>query len=797
MGSDSKPDWVPDEDGCRSESSSGSQSMHFNSPPADQSSQGFADPLSQGVVEQLHYFRELVESVTGGLFVLDEQGRFEYANPMGLDTIKWPKEEVLGYHFLKFVSPDYYLPAMKAWQDAVAGNSGAFELESVQGDGGTRHLLIGYCPLKLGGSPKYSINFLDIGSLKSLEHQLRRSQEQVNSLYQQQNHYLRQLECQYYSLLENAGYIATILDEEGVYVYGNPVAERYLGLKQGQLAGRHLDDVFGPEQGRQRHAMIQDILAGQLTHFEDKLEIDGKTLYFDIHCWPLPAECGQKRRVLLFAADITEAKKTQEALRQSEELFRTIFDSSNDSIVIWDRDYRFLFSNKAALAVMRREHSQVVGHSLDEVLAWNPDYLNLWKGRISQVFGTGLPERVEDKLFYEGQEHYSESVLFPLREGQDGIFAVGAIYRDVTDNRRAVRALAESEHRFRSLADAAFEGIVIHDHGIIVDCNQRYAEFLGLSREELVGRNGLEFVHPDDRKNVPGVEHHDYPHLCTSRMICGDGSLRTVEYQGRSIQWDGRQLRVVSARDITERQKMERELAQTRQRLQELHRQMYLGSMSAFLAHELNQPLTVMELTLSESLRHCEDSDSGRAMRKIIQNNLRQIQRATETIQKFRRFFKMASFDTEQIISIEPVVRRIKTSLQESARQAQIDIVLDPSLKDLPDLIFSDLAMEQICVVLMQNAVDAADPQRPNRLVVSGCVVDHGVELSFCDDCGGVACELCDRIFEPFFTTKSGSLGLGLEIVRRILTACGGSIRLQNEQGKGCCFIVRIPFTAS
>jgi signal transduction histidine kinase len=157
----------------------------------------------------------------------------------------------------------------------------------------------------------------------------------------------------------------------------------------------------------------------------------------------------------------------------------------------------------------------------------------------------------------------------------------------------------------------------------------------------------------------------------------------------------------------------------------------------------------------------------------------------------------MASFDTEQIISIEPVVRRIKTSLQESARQAQIDIVLDPSLKDLPDLIFSDLAMEQICVVLMQNAVDAADPQRPNRLVVSGCVVDHGVELSFCDDCGGVACELCDRIFEPFFTTKSGSLGLGLEIVRRILTACGGSIRLQNEQGKGCCFIVRIPFTAS
>jgi PAS domain-containing protein len=70
------------------------------------------------------------------------------------------------------------------------------------------------------------------------------------------------------------------------------------------------------------------------------------------------------------------------------------------------------------------------------------------------------------------REHYSESsVSIARRAGR--IFAVGAIYRDVTDNRRAGPGAGrpESEHRFRSLADAAFEGIVIHDHGIIVDCN--------------------------------------------------------------------------------------------------------------------------------------------------------------------------------------------------------------------------------------------------------------------------------------------------------------------------------------
>lgn len=792
MGSDSKPEPIPVVGGCQGETSSGAESVHSEG----QNRLGFSNPLEKGMAEQLCYFRGLVESATDGLFVLDEQGRFEYANPMGLDAIKWPRHEVVGHHFLKLIPSDHYLQAMKAWQDAVAGNSGTFELEVLQGDGTKKHLLIGYCPLKLVGQRKYSLNFLDIGSLKTQEQELRRSREHVQQLYQQQGDHLQQLEQQYYNLLENAGYVATIVDEEGVYVYGNPIAERYLGLGYGELAGKTLCEVFGAEQGQRRIAMTQQILAGELTHFEDMLVIDGKPLYFKIHCWPLPVREGEKRRILLFAADITESKKTQAALRQSEELFRTIFESSLDSIVIWDRTYRYIYCNHSALIFMRRDRNAEVNFTLDDILGWNPEYLALWKSRIDRVFQTGRPERVEDKLFYEGQDHYSESVLFSLHDGHGVTFAVGAVYRDVTENRRAVKALSESEHRFRSLAEAAFEGIIIHNHGIIVDCNQCYAELVGYSREELIGMNGMDLVHPEDRKNMHGVRQHDYPHPYLTRLIHRDGTIRTVEHRGRQIQWEGRLLRVASARDISERQKMEQELAETRQRLQEMHRQMYLGSMSSFLAHELNQPLTVMELTLSESLRYCEDTDSGRGMRRIIENNLRQIQRATDTIQKFRRYFKMASFDTEQIISVEPILQRIRTSLVDPARRTWIEIVLDPSLAALPDLIFSDLAMEQICLVLMQNAVDAANPKEPNQLVISGRVANHGVELVFADDCGGVPQANCEHIFDPFFTTKTNSLGLGLEIVRRILSACGGSIRLENEQGKGCCFIVWIPFAA-
>ncbi|MEN6307037.1 MAG: PAS domain S-box protein [Anaerohalosphaeraceae bacterium] len=792
MDSDSKPEPIPVEGGSQGEMSSGIQPIHSES----QNSREFSNPLQMEIAEQLGYFRGLVESATDGLFVLDEQGRFEYANPMGLEAIKWPKHEVVGHHFLKLIPSDHYLQAMKAWQDAVAGNSGTFELEVLQGDGAKKHLLIGYCPLKLGEQRKYSLSFLDIGSLKIQEHELRRSREHVQHLYHQQGVHLHQLEQQYYSFLENAASIAAIVDEDGVIVYGNPIAERYAGVGAGELAGKTLYDVFGPERGKGYVAMMEQVLAGKRTHFEEELTVRNKRVYLDNRCWPLPTRQGEKRKALFFSSDITETRTTQEALRQSEELFRTIFESSIDSIVIWDRNYRYIYRNQAALTFMRRDRNAAVNVTLDDILGWNPEYLSLWKSRIDRIFQTGRAERVEDKLFYEGQDHYSESVLFSLHDGHGAIFAVGAVYRDVTENRRTVKVLSESEHRFRSLAEAAFEGIVIHDHGVIVDCNQRYADILGYCREELIGKNGLSLIHPEDQKNMHGVRQENYPHSYTVRLIRPNGDIRIVESQGRSVQWEGRQLRVASVRDVTERQKMEQELAQTRQRLQELHRQMYLGSMSAFLAHELNQPLTVMALTLSESLRYCDDTDGGRAMRKIIQNNLRQIQRATDTIQKFRRFFKMASFDTEQIISIEPVVQRVKTSLLDSARQAQIEIVLDSSLKELPDLIFSDLAMEHICMVLMQNAVDAANPKEPNHLVISGCVRSHGIELVFDDDCGGLPEGLCDRIFEPFFTTKAGSLGLGLEIVRRILSACGGSIRVENKQGKGCCFIVQIPFPA-
>jgi hypothetical protein len=117
-------------------------------------------------------------------------------------------------------------------------------------------------------------------------------------------------------------------------------------------------------------------------------------------------------------------------------------------------------------------------------------------------------------------------------------------------------------------------------------------------------------------------------------------SIRTVEYQGRSIQWDGRQLRVVSGAGYYRNVKKwsgswPRRVSGSRNCIVRCT----WVRMSAFLAHGLNQPAAVMELTLSDPCGIVRTSDSGRAMRKIIQNNLRQIQRATETIQKFRRFF--------------------------------------------------------------------------------------------------------------------------------------------------------------
>jgi signal transduction histidine kinase len=116
-------------------------------------------------------------------------------------------------------------------------------------------------------------------------------------------------------------------------------------------------------------------------------------------------------------------------------------------------------------------------------------------------------------------------------------------------------------------------------------------------------------------------------------------------------------------------------------------------------------------------------------------------------------------------------------------------------LRDLPEVETNKTALEQIFLIIIQNAIEAADGRKSHKLDITGKFADDNIELQFSDDCCGIAPENLDKIFEPFFSTKTKDkgMGLGLDIVQQILISCGGQIRVESRTGTGTTFYVTLP----
>jgi signal transduction histidine kinase len=132
--------------------------------------------------------------------------------------------------------------------------------------------------------------------------------------------------------------------------------------------------------------------------------------------------------------------------------------------------------------------------------------------------------------------------------------------------------------------------------------------------------------------------------------------------------------------------------------------------------------------------------------------------------------------------------------LSQRAKQAKMHISAK-GLANLPKVETNETALEQIFLIIIQNAIEAADDKKRHKLDIAGEIIKGNIKLQFSDDCCGIAPENIDRIFEPFFSTKTEDkgMGLGLDIVQQILISYGGKVRVESELGKGTVFYVTLP----
>jgi PAS domain S-box-containing protein len=397
----------------------------------------------------------------------------------------------------------------------------------------------------------------------------------------------------------------------------------------------------------------------------------------------------------------------------------------------------------------------------------------------------------------------------PLRELKTLRRRVAELEGDKLERKRTAEALRESEEKYLSLTDDVLDsskvGIFILDNNCkIVWVNQALERYFGLRREKVIGKDKRQLIHKQIKdifedpetfveKVLATYDNNTYIENFNCHVLAdGKRENRWLEHWSQPIHsglFAGG--RIEHYTDITERKKAEEMLNTYREKMVRSEHLASLGTLSATLAHELTQPLTVIRLGIENALADLKTNSCTMTTIEQLNTGLRGVLDLASIAGQFRNFARISSERIVTEVDLKAVADRIVGLLEESAWRAKIVVQIE-GLDQLPPVYSNRNDMEQIFFALVDNAIQAADGKKNRQLIINGAVKDKHIELRFSDNCGGITPGNLEKIFEPFFTTKpSGQgTGLGLCVVKRIVSRASGKVRVESKSGKGSTFFV-------
>jgi|GEM_PF-339981 len=369
---------------------------------------------------------------------------------------------------------------------------------------------------------------------------------------------LKESEVRYRTFFETAGDAIYVLEAEGdragQILSANRAAAEMHGYTTEELLTLRISDLDTPESAAKVPLRIERLLKGErlreeVTHGKK----DGTVFTMEINAQLLELE--DHKYIMAIDRDITERKRAEEALKDSEERYRHLVEVSPDGIAV-QQDGRLVFVNPSGARMLGAESpDNLLGKHISEIL--HPDNWEAARNRIQRMMNgeTGLYPVEHRYVKLDGSAVPVEVIAAPFEYA--GKPAVQVVARDITERKRAQKALQESEERFRILAEGAFEGVVISRDGTILDSNEVFCRLSGYGLQELVGMNIQHLVAPEfgdiTMKYVLSGSEETYE----SALVCKDGRVISVQVKGKSIPYEGGSARIASVRDITAARKSE------------------------------------------------------------------------------------------------------------------------------------------------------------------------------------------------------------------------------------------------
>ena len=603
---------------------------------------------------------------------------------------------------------------------------------------------------------------------------------------------LAESEEKYRLIVEGAGEPIFSVDSEGRFHFMNTLAARQLGGSPEMFIGKTMWDLFPkPHADRQSESIRRVINNHKSETLEGPTTVRGQVRWYRTNIQPLIINNETTKVALVIANDITDSKHAEEALIKSEAMYRNLFEFAGDGLFILDFEGNILDVNQAGCIMHKYTKKQILArHTTDIVHPKEHD-------KISYYFDS---VRNHNTVSIESTHISADGSEFPVE-----INAVQTLYgdspavlcsvRDTTERRDAQKAIKESQARYKFLSDVAFEGILVHQEGAFLDANRNLCEIFGYSEDQLRQLKNIEIIAPECRQEVSEIIQRKSEKTYETIGMKKDGTRINLLVQARNIILNGIQCRVASIRDITAETKMKSELEDYKQKMLQSQRHAYINYTGSIVAHQLNQPLTVINMLLGQIK---DDLAKGKTnLSEIfahIDDCLYESNNTAQIMSKFRQSLNDPSWKIAHHIKLCDSAQKTISALKNRAEHAKLDIETQ-GLDDLPKIYMNENALEQIFFIIIQNAIEATDGTKQRKLRIKGIFIDNHVMISFKDNCGGIEPHCLEEIFKPFFTTKENKqgMGLGLEIVHRIMITSGGKIKVNNNYGTGAEFVVTLP----
>jgi PAS domain S-box-containing protein len=612
---------------------------------------------------------------------------------------------------------------------------------------------------------------------------------------------LKESELKYRTLSEGS-LTGISIHQDDKYVYVNDIFAKMHGYTPEELIGRKKHyELIHPDQRETIKERSFKRLRGEEVpkRYEIKrLTKDGQVVWHEIIVSD-PITYQGKPAVMGHEIDITERKLAEEALRESEERYKNVVDSSLSAIVLY-RQEEILFANKPFYDIFEYEPEDLENLVVNDLLA--PEAA----AEVEDRRRRRMAGEIDQAAVYESKGKRKNGETFDMEISVCATHYLGescciASLSDISERKRSDEARRESESRFRTLFDLSPQPVAVveMETGRLIDVNDKYCELMQYDKTELIGRNTIDLgllskadrdLYLDRMRRTGEVWDMEIDYTVK------DGSVINILVFSKLIRISGQDLTVTVLFDITERKWLESQL-------QQAHKMEAVGTLAGGIAHDFNN---ILGIIIGNAELAIDDVPEWNPARHNLEEVRKACIRARDVVRQILTFSRQASPQLKPV-KITPIITESLNLIRSSIPST---IEIRQNISNERDTVNANpTQINQILLNLCANAAHAMEEKGGiievdlenvilhEESAIPSPELDPGVyvKLTVRDTGHGISPESLDRIFDPYFTTKAvgKGTGMGLAVAHASVKNHGGVITVASKIDEGTTFQVFFP----